>query len=171
MGSIVLTDEISKVLYKLKWFTSKSNMCSWCGIDTHHLCLGCTDGNPSLLCIELSNLSVFSFIIFFSYYLLLLYIYISELSNTDFRSVTFTLSDTDECFTEFHQMLRNELLDEECLEGDKSLVEEASQPQQEQNVAQTEGQLPHGECTVLKKYLLEEAICLYIMTAEWVWCG
>ncbi|KAK2191903.1 hypothetical protein NP493_43g06009 [Ridgeia piscesae] len=59
-----------------------------------------------------------------------------ELSNTDFRSVTFTLCDTDECFTEFHQMLHNELLDEECLKGDKSLVEEASQSQQEQNMTQ-----------------------------------
>ena len=96
----------------------------------------------------------------------MLYIYISELSNTDFRSVTFTLCDTDECFTEFHQMLHNELLDEECLKGDKSLVEEASQSQQEQNMTQNEGQLSHGECTVLTKYLSVEAICLYIMTDE-----
>ena len=53
LGSIVFTDEttqISKVLYKLKWLNVKSNRCSWCVCDTHHVFLRCTDGKPSLLC-------------------------------------------------------------------------------------------------------------------------
>ena len=43
LGSIVFTGEttqVGKVLYKLKWFTIEGNRCGWCGIDTHHLCLG-----------------------------------------------------------------------------------------------------------------------------------
>ena len=68
LASIVFADEttqVSKVLYKLKWFTIYGNRCGWCGVDSHHLCLGCIDGKPSLLCISLLSIIFFMQMVMF----------------------------------------------------------------------------------------------------------
>ncbi|KAI0215432.1 Methyltransferase-like protein 25 [Lamellibrachia satsuma] len=79
-----------------------------------------------------------------------------ELSNTDFRSITFTLHNTDECFVDFQQMLHDELLCKESTKPKEYLAEE--EIIRLVGNTQKDSQLSHGESPVLEKHQSDEAI-------------